>query len=127
MKNIIASIVLSTVILGLTMMGIQLWRNNLELIKATAEKTTQLEKLQKSSVLPLQKEQLTGGEVISLIRYYSQNSEVLVEVSIDGGSYVYDVESYDRNVFYIPYDVVFEKSEFYEGQKLRKLIFAKTN
>ncbi len=127
MKNIIATIIISTVLLSLSMIGIELWRNNLELIRVTAIKVDELEKVKKNDILPLGKSQLTGGDVISIIRYYSADEEVKVEVNVEGVEKEYQLEGYQQEGFYIPYEAIFEKQVFYEGNKLRRIIFTLKN
>ncbi|MCD5413533.1 MAG: hypothetical protein LR001_00800 [Clostridiales bacterium] len=121
MKEVIATIIISVIILGLLLVGISLWRGNIEIIRMTAEQTHAMEKIGEIDFVPVLNEYLTGSEVISIIRYYSKNAGVEVSVSILGEQKNYTLETYDSLVFSIPLEMKFDSEVVYENSKIVKV------
>ncbi len=121
MKTIIATIIISVLLLGITMVGIQLWRNNMELISITAEKVEAMEKIKTTSLLPLEDNSVRGGDVVSVIRYYSKDPEVVVEVTAGGMTKQYTSETYKPDIFSISYEGSFHSEIIYEDMRIKKI------
>ncbi len=124
MKEVIATLIISVVILGLLMIGINLWRGNIDIIRLTAEQTHEMEKIGKVDFIALQKDFLIGSEVISIIRYFSKDSNVQINVIIAGNERRYTTESYDSSVYNIPFEMKFEKEILYENNKIVEVNFS---
>ncbi|GAB6088042.1 hypothetical protein [Alkaliphilus crotonatoxidans] len=123
MKTVIATIIISVMLLGLTMVGIQLWRNNMELINVAAGKVEDLEKIKVTSMLSLDQNLVKGGDVVSVIRYYSRDPEVMVEVTVGGITKQYIDESYVPDEFSISYEESFSSVIIYEETKIKKIAY----
>lgn len=73
------------------------------------------------ALLPLDKGQVYGSDVIGVIRYYSTDYNIEVDVTIDGVTKKYTDSTYDKNIFEISYEDVFSANYTYDGQKLIKI------
>lgn len=123
MKSVIATLIISTLILGLALVGIQLWRNNLELIGLAAARVDSLEKIKATQLISLEASQRTGSEVISVIRYYRNNANVAITVVLPQGSKTYRGEEYIRSQFPISYEAKFQQEVEYVDAKVSKITF----
>ncbi|MGV8145842.1 MAG: hypothetical protein ACLKAK_03265 [Alkaliphilus sp.] len=124
MKEVIATLIISVVILGLLLIGIDLWRGNIEIIRLTADQTHEMEKVEEVDFIPIQHDSLTGSEVISIIRYYSKDSSVQVHVLIEETKRSYTLETYDSSAFIIPIEMKFGKEIAYENNKIVEVNFS---
>lgn len=127
MKSIIATIVISILLLGITMMGIELWRSNMELISLSAAKTDALEKIKATDILPLEGDLVQGSDVISSIRYFSKDNAVTVEIRMGGTTKHYVDDTYRSEAFDIPYEGNFLSEIIYDGVKIKKIIYTQNN
>ncbi|MCD5410115.1 MAG: hypothetical protein LRZ93_00465 [Clostridiales bacterium] len=124
MKEVIATLIISVVTLGLLMIGINLWRGNIDIIRLSAEQTHEMEKVGEVDFIPLQKDSLHGSEVISIIRYFSKDSNVQINVLIDGNERSFRLETYDSSAYNIPFEMKFEKEILYENNKIVEVNFS---
>ncbi|MBN4051001.1 MAG: hypothetical protein COA82_04590 [Alkaliphilus sp.] len=124
MKEVIATLIISVVILGLLMIGINLWRGNIDIMRLAAEQTHEMEKVGEVDFISLQKDSLYGSEVISIIRYFSKDSSVQINVLIAGNERSFKLETYDSPVYNIPFEMKFEKEILYENNKIVEVNFS---
>ncbi|MCX7921394.1 MAG: hypothetical protein N3B21_05140 [Clostridia bacterium] len=86
LSGIVFEIVLSVVALSLLIVVIYLFRSNMDIIGSSAEKANELQKVKSESLIPLDKSQVKGGDVIAVIRYYADDATVNIVVNLGGGS-----------------------------------------
>lgn len=121
MKEIIFLLIITVVVLGfLSSDIIPLFRSSMEVIGTVAEKEYENQKVKKGVIVPLEKEVVIGGDVIGVIRYFSDNPNVIVKVTIGGDTEIYTNSIYSTTQFNIPYEKVFQCSYYYTGDKLKE-------
>ena len=123
MDRIAAEVVISAVVVFLLVMVIALFRGNLEVVSASAEMTSDLDKIKIKSLLPVENNIVNGSDVISAIRYYCEKEDVEIAVNVNGNEKLYIEEGYSNNpsdtgYFYIPYSSKFEATYEYENDDI---------
>lgn len=125
MKEVIYLLIITVIILGFISSNIiPLFRSSMDIIGSVAEKEYEGQKIKSNVLLPLEKDTVTGGDVISVIRYYSSYDDVTVEVTAGGATEVYTNTTYDSEQFNIPYNSLFSCSYEYSGDKLTKAVYS---
>ena len=122
MKELVYDLVIGLLIVGLLItVAIPAFRNNGDLIAASAKKVDEIEKIKAQPTLSLEKGEVAGSDVISAIRYYKDELNVQIVVVIGANSKTYTAENYNSGVFNIPYEMRFTvKNTFNPGHKLVK-------
>ncbi len=128
MKEMVFEVVVGVVILSLLIGVIGLFRNNMSVIAHSAKNMSDLEKVAADSLIPLEKAECYGTDVVAVIRYYSNNPDVEVEVNIKGhGSKSYVTETFDLSEWSVPafYEKKFDVNYAYDGdkQKIKKIVY----
>jgi hypothetical protein len=124
MGAIIAEIVLAAIVLSLLLMIIiPAFNKNREMIGIAARKENELGNVKSLSIIDLGKDEFSGNDVIATVRYYSEVSGVTVEVTTISGSYLYDGETYDENIFSIPRGDMYIISLTYTGEQIQGVVF----
>ncbi|HHV59198.1 MAG TPA: hypothetical protein GXX49_02640 [Clostridiaceae bacterium] len=128
-KDIIYDIIISVLVLGLLVtVAIPLFRGNMDIIASAAERAGAMEKAYKMDVVGLGKTEVLGSDVISVIRYYSSNGGLEINVTTgEGVHHSYFNETYEPDIFYIGYEEKFEATYFYDGDVLKKVEYVKKN
>ncbi len=122
MKEVIYELIVSAVVLSLVLLSIGLVRKDVEIVKNLMSRSDELEKISKIDFLNIDKDLVIGGDVISFIRYYSNDSDVTVEVNVGGSIKKYITDTYDSKDFKISYDSQFENQIIYENAQIKKII-----
>jgi uncharacterized membrane protein YvbJ len=117
-------VVISVVVLALLITVIAVFRGNMDTVQLTAQKVEQNEKVKLETLLPLAHNEVTGSDVVSVIRYYKNDGSVTVRVIMKSGlSKTYFSENYISSVFPIPYEGKFTALYVYSGEKLSSATF----
>jgi hypothetical protein len=106
--KVIAEIYLSVLIVVLLMTGIQIARDQMDIVSIAAERVNETDKIKEEILLPLKKNQVKGADVISVIRFYKNNSVTINVTLLGGDSKSYVAENYDNTIFEIPYTGIFQ-------------------
>ncbi len=98
-SNILFEVVIMALALSLMISVIYLFRGNMDIISTSAQKANDLEKVEEQTLVPLDKDVVNGGDVISVIRYYA-GEPVPVEITVKAGAstYVYSGRNYDSAI-----------------------------
>ncbi len=124
MDKVVHEVIVSVLVLSLLIMAIPLFRNNMEIISVSAAIENDTDKVTSKSLLPLDKSEVSGSDVVSVIRYYSANPGVEILVTTNSrGTCRFTGQNYNPGSFPIPYEGVFSKSYSYEGEKLIKAVY----
>ena len=124
MKEVVYLLVNTIIVLGFIAGDIiPLFRNSMDVIDSIAQKEYENQKIKSDVLLPLEKSTVMGDDVVSVIRYYREDVSVTVEVTVGGVTKVYVNDDYDPVQFVIPYDIQFDCSYEYDGDKLIKAIY----
>jgi len=117
-------VVITVIVLALLVTVISVFRGNMDTVQLTAQKVEQNEKVKLEAMLPLARNEVTGSDVVSVIRYYASDPSVSIRVSMkSGASKTYVAESYNSGVFPIPYEGKFTAQYSYSGEKLSSAVF----
>lgn len=96
----------------------------MDTVQLTAQKVEQNEKVKLDTLLPLARNEVTGSDVVSVIRYYANDSGVSIKVNLKSGtSRTYVYESYNSSIFSIPYEGTFAAQYSYNGDRLSSAVF----
>ncbi|SHK59486.1 hypothetical protein [Paramaledivibacter caminithermalis] len=124
MKQIVINTLFSCVILGLVIIGIELYRTNMTILTNAVDATDDTEKIAETDILNLNKDEVTGGDVISSIRYFKDYSNVTIRVEKKGGSTKnYTTQTYKEEIFPINYESIFDSLIEYQGEKIKKITY----
>lgn len=124
MKEVAYLLIITVIILGFIAGDIiPLFRGSMDVIEGIAQKEYESQKIKSSVLLPLEKNTVMGSNVISVIRYYRDNSGVTVEVTVGGTKKIYVSDDYDSTQFAIPYDTKFDCTYEYNDDLLVKAIY----
>lgn len=124
MKELVFEIVAGIIILALLVVFIGVFRGNMDIIASTAGKTEEIEKVKAQSVSMVEdKKEVTGADVVSAIRYYMENKEVIVRVTIGDKTIIYDGSK--KEIDSIAYESKFLASYFYDQGKLKEVWYTK--
>ena len=124
MKEVVYLLVITIIVLGFIAGDIiPLFRSSMDVIDSIAQKEYENQKIKSDVLLPLEKSTVMGGDVVSVIRYYREDVSVTVEVTVGGVTKIYVNDDYDPVQFVIPYDIQFDCSYEYDGDKLIKAIY----
>ncbi len=124
MKEVVYLLVIAIIVLGFVAGDIiPLFRSSMDIIDNIAQKEYENQKIKSDVLLPLEKSTVTGGDVVSVIRYYREDTSVTVEVTLGGVTKIYVNDDYNPAQFVIPYDIRFDCSYEYDGDKLTKAIY----
>lgn len=116
--------VITVIVLALLVTVISVFRENMDTVQLAAQKVEQNEKVKLEAMLPLARNEVTGSDVVSVIRYYASDPSVSIRVSMkSGASKTYVAESYNSSVFPIPYEGKFTAQYSYSGEKLSSAVF----
>ncbi|MDF2522568.1 MAG: hypothetical protein K0R31_209 [Clostridiales bacterium] len=97
---------------------IGMFRENVDIIQAAAQRVNDSDKVRNEIVVPLNKGEVMGSDVVSAIRYYSSDPDVQIKVTLIGGnSKVFNVETYNADTFKISYESRFTASYAYDESK----------
>ena len=122
MKEVIYELIISVIVLSLILVGIGLARNDVEIVQNLMERSDRLQKVSTDNLINVQRSQVIGGDVISFIRYYSNDPSVTVVVTWGGRTISYVTETYDLTKLDIPYEAEFNNEVVYNGSKIEKII-----
>ncbi|MCG8539951.1 MAG: hypothetical protein MJA82_08435 [Clostridia bacterium] len=122
MKEVIYELIISVIVLSLILVGIGLARNDVEIVQNLMERSDRLQKVSSDNLIDVQRSQVIGGDVISFIRYYSNDPSVTVVVTWGGRTISYVTETYDFTKLDIPYEAEFNNEVVYNGSKIEKII-----
>ena len=122
MKEVIYELIISVIVLSLILVGIGLARNDVEIVQNLMERSDRLQKVSTDNLIDVQRSQVIGGDVISFIRYYSNDPSVTVVVTWGGRTISYVTETYDLTKLDIPYEAEFNNEVVYNGSKIEKII-----
>ncbi len=122
MKEVIYELIISVIVLSLILVGIGLARNDVEIVQNLMERSDRLQKVSTDNLIDVQRSQVIGGDVISFIRYYSNDPSVTVVVTWGGRTISYVTETYDFTKLDIPYEAEFNNEVVYNGSKIEKII-----
>lgn len=122
MKEVIYELIISVIVLSLILVGIGLARNDVEIVQNLMERSDRLQKVSTDNLIDVQRSQVIGGDVISFIRYYSNDPSVTVVVIWGGRTISYVTETYDFTKLDIPYEAEFNNEVVYNGSKIEKII-----
>ncbi|MCX8130729.1 MAG: hypothetical protein N3I35_11595 [Clostridia bacterium] len=75
-SGIIFEIILSVMALTLLIMAIYVFRGNMDIIGNSAAKTNVLAKVKQESLIPINKNIVSGSDVVSVVRYYADEENV---------------------------------------------------
>ncbi len=126
-SGLIFETVMAAAVLSLLVTVVYLFRGNMEMIRSMAEREDPTEKLSERAFLPLERELVTGADVIAAIRYFSGDPEVEIRVSAGGRQKTYTAEDYDPRDFRIDYRDMFRCTCQYEGKVLKGIEFVQGN
>lgn len=119
LSSIISEIILGGLVLSLLItVFIPVFKNNRLIINMIAQKSSELESIKKTSLVPIDKSVVYGKDVISVIRYFSNDNNTSVSVSINGTSYTYLNETYNAEVYEINREEMFNSICTYFENKL---------
>ncbi|WP_432409475.1 hypothetical protein [Wukongibacter sp. M2B1] len=122
MKEAMYEIIVTVLILILVGVGITLARTDVEIVQKLAQSSNEFEKISTDDFVNVERNTVIGGDVISFIRYFSNNSNVTIEVTAGGSTRSYVDETYNSSQFNIPYDMEFNNQVVYNGSQLEKII-----
>lgn len=122
MKEVIYEVVISTLILTLILLAINLARTDIEIVQKLAQKSDEFQKISTDDFINIERNTVIGGDVISFIRYFSNHSNVTIEVTVAGSTKLYVDETYNSSQFDIPYEKEFNNQVVYNGSKLERII-----
>ena len=122
MKEVIYELIVSAVVLSLVLVSIGLARNDVEIVQNLMDRSDELEKTSKLDFIDVDNDTVIGGDVISFIRYYADDSDVTVEVTVGGNSKEYISDTYDSTEFEISYEAEFDNEVIYDGNQIEKII-----
>ncbi len=126
MKEVAYLLIITVIILGFIAGDIiPLFRGSMDVIEGIAQKEYESQKIKSNVLLPLEKNTVVGSDVISVIRYYRDDSAVTIEVTIGGTKEIYVNDDYEPGQFLIPYDMKFDCVYEYNGDFLTKAIYIK--
>lgn len=115
-------IIVTVLILILVGVGITLARTDVEIVQKLAQSSNEFQKISTDDFVNVERNTVIGGDVISFIRYFSNNSNVTIEVTVGGSTRSYVDETYNSSQFNIPYDMEFNNQLVYNGSQLEKII-----
>ncbi len=124
-EGIVEAIITVLILIFLTVVGVPMIKNNSELVTETLDYTDDLSSITKESLLDLDRNTIKGGDVISFIRFYKDNSSVEVIVNIGADSHTYINENYDKDVFEINYEDSFTNIVEYENGQVKRITCTK--
>ena len=125
MKEVAFLLIITVIVLGFISSDIiPLFRGSMSIIGSVAQKEYEGQKIKSNVMLPLDKDTVTGADVISVIRYYSSYNDVTVEVASGGDTEVYTSTTYDSDQFSVSYKSVFKCSYEYSGDELVKVVYS---
>lgn len=124
-SGLVLEITVTALMLMLIVVVIHLFRSNMEIVGKTAEKTDQVDKVKSEILVPLDKDIVNGGEIISVIRFYQKDSRVKIQVSTGSDSHTYMAEDYNTAVFSIPREMNFLAEYIYTGPDPTRIIYKK--
>lgn len=131
MKEMIFEVVIGVLILSLLIMVIALFRSNMDIIGYSASSTSDIQKVAIGEWVPMLKNRCYGRDVAAVIRYYSQDDEVVVEVEADGVLKSYITETFELSEWSDPlfYEREFQQQITYDadGKQIEKIIYQKVN
>ena len=117
-QNIVYEVVIFVLILILLVGVIGMFRENVEIIQAAAYRVNDTDKVKNEILVPLNKGEVLGSDVVSVIRYYSSDPGVQIQVTIMGGSSkIYRAEAYNASLFKISFESKFTASYAYDSTK----------
>lgn len=122
---LVFEVIISVIVLSLLVVVIYIFRNNMDIIGNSANNANENDKIKADSMLPMDKNTITGSEVISVLRYYSSDSSVQIDVTIGEVNKSYVGEMYNPLVFSINYNDNFESAYEYEGSAIKKIKYKK--
>lgn len=124
MKEVVFLLIITIIILGfLSGDIIPLFRSSMDVIGTVAQKEYEGQKIKSSDLLSLEKKIVRGGDVISTIRFFKDNPNVTVEVTIGTDTVIYTTNTYNQNQLNIFYNKLFQSEYIYSGDKLEKVIY----
>jgi hypothetical protein len=110
------------VITLLAFVVIPLFSNSQKTIKNISNKSNDLNNFKEVGIVPLGADEVDGGDVIAVIRYYSNNPDVTVYVDTSlNGDHTYVTETYDSGVFTIDREAVFDAVYIYNGKLIERV------
>lgn len=118
---LVFEVIMSIIILSLLVVVIYIFRSNMDIIGNSAERVNDTDKIKAEAMLPLDKQVVTGSEVISVIRFYStEEISEIVAIDVDNGEIEgnYRGQTYNPQNFYINYEDKYLGSYEYDGTKI---------
>jgi hypothetical protein len=122
---LVFEVIISVIILSLLVVVIYIFRNNMDIIGNSATKVNATDKIKAELMLPLDKNIVSGSEVVSVLRYYSKDSTVKIEVKLGETVKTYIGENYNPLTFSINYEDSFQSEYQYEGNNLKTIKYSK--
>lgn len=118
MKEMVFEVVVSVLVLLLLIITIELFRSNMDIIQNTADVTLKTQKLKIDDWIPIMQAKSRGSDVAAVVRYYSTNPNVQINVIAGRVSKTYITESFILSEWQIPlfYEQLFDTVYQYEGE-----------
>lgn len=124
MKEVAYLLIITIIILGFIAGDIiPLFRGSMDVIEGIAQKEYEGQKIKSNVLLPLEKNTVIGSDVISVIRYYRNDTNVTIEVTAGGTTEFYVNDDYEPGQFMILYDMKFDCYYEYNGEALTKAVY----
>lgn len=123
-NQLVYDLCVGVLILGLLLcFAIPAFTSHADTISLTAKKVDDVEKIKDQSMLGLSRDEVTGSDVISVIRYYSHGPGVSITVTVGGVTRTYTGETYDPGTLNIPYETRFTAAYTYNGKILTGAVY----
>lgn len=102
---------------------IGIYRENIGLLQLAAQQVNDSDKVKSGILLPMDKSEVSGSDVVATIRYFNQKPGPAIKVvRTGGGTMTYNGEGYDPALFQVPYNGRYMAEYFYDGFKEPVLI-----
>lgn len=112
MSDVISEIIISVLILAMLLIAVPMYRQNQQLVAEMVSETDYNEKIGSVMMPETDKEEISGAEVIAVIRYFYVKGGTKVQVIQKKGGFVYDgTYDYDPAGYYIADDHRFQMSK----------------
>lgn len=128
MDNIIVKIVSISIIVFMIISSFRIFDNSLATTKISVEKNGYIAKISKEEILKINDESklLKGGDVIAAIRYYADQPDVTIRVTVGGVTRSYTTTLYTSSDFSIPELSFYEAHfEFFRSTDQKTIYFTK--
>lgn len=126
-SNLVFEVVMSVIILSLLIVVIFIFRSNLDIISSSADRVNDTDKIKADLMLhtDTDKDEVTGSIVISVLRFYSSDNKVQIDITMGEVIRSYIGEDYNPLTFPINFEDKFKCSYEYEGTTIKKIKYNK--